>query len=164
MKKLSPEQMRKTLFLVFSIALYVWAGERAMSSTLDHTLIAPVAVLGLVAVAVGVSRHRASGLRAALEAGAFDALAPILLSLSLVHLANAWLDRGPATEMQGVVRTVQMTRRGPTRLGVDLLEGGRVTVPTAILTEGCTGGMKGFLLFRAGAFGAPWVQSGRCTW
>lgn len=152
------------MILLSAIALYLWRGDRAVASTLESTLVAPVAVLGVAAVALGARRHRALGVRSALERGAFDALAPTLISLTLVHLANAWLDRGPATEKQGVVRTVQITRRGPTRLGVDLLEGGRVTVPAAILSVGCTGGMRGFLIFRPGAFGAPWVESGRCTW
>lgn len=164
MKKLSPAQTRNLLILLSSIALYVALGERAMASTLDHTLLAPVAVIGLAAVAAGAWGRRALGIRPAIEAAAFDALAPTLLALSLIHLANAWLDQGPTTEKQGVVRTTRSTRRGPTRRSVDLLEGGRVTVPASILSEGCTGGMKGFLRFRPGAFGAPWVESGRCTW
>ena len=116
MQKPSPAQSRQTLILLGSIAFFVWPGERAMSSTLDHTLIAPVAAFGLAAVAVGASRHRALGFRAALGAAAFEALAPVLLALSLVHLANAWLDQGPATEQQGVVRSTMPTRRGPTPL------------------------------------------------
>ena len=164
MAKLSPAQLRQRLILLFSIALLVWPGERAMSSTLDHALIAPVVAFCLAAVAVGASRHRALGFRAALGAAAFEALAPVLLALSLVHLANAWLDQGPATEQQGVVRSTMPTRRGPRRLGVDLLAGGHLTLPTAVFSDGCTPGMKVYVRFRAGALGSPWVESGRCTW
>ena len=164
MLKLSPEQLQKQLILLFSIAFFVWPGDRAMSSTLDDTLLVPVAAFGLGAVAVSASRQRRLGRRVDLKAAAFEALAPVLLALSLVHLANAWLDQGPATEQQGVVRSTMQPRRGPRRLGVDLLDGGRLKLPTAIFSDGCTPGMKVFVRFRSGAFGSPWVESGRCTW
>ena len=98
MLKLSPEPLQKQWILLFSIAFFWWLGDRAMSSTLDDTLLVPVAAFGLGAVAVYASRQRGLGRRVDLEAAAFEALAPVLLALSLVHLANAWLDQGPATE------------------------------------------------------------------
>lgn len=87
--KLSPEQLQKRLTFFFSIAFFFWPGDRAMSSTLDDTLLVPVAAFGLGAVAFCASRQRSLGRRVDLKAAAFEALAPVLLALSVVHLANA---------------------------------------------------------------------------